>query len=676
MQVFLASLLLSQAALAVPGQFTHQGRLLDADGMPLEDDVTITFRLTAAETGGDVLWEEPLTVSLTNGFYSAILGADEEGNPIDIEVLSQAPVWLELQLDGEPAMFPRSPVHSVPYAAMATVAEEVAGGPVDAETVAVGGVPVINEAGEWVGPGSSVSWSDIEGMPEDFADGVDDDTHSDSLAELATSCVDGDIPVWDAVVEAWACDFDQDTLAGIGCLDGQLIHWSGDSMGWVCADDVDTFLTEEDVDSMVADNGYAMASEVFSGSFLDLVDVPAGLDDGDDDTQRTDGDIRGVVAAEALDMAAGTTMGGVDIATTADLSSPSWLTLADIPSDFADGVDNDTDSFAELGTSCSDGGVPSWDGVLGSWACGSVSDSDTLSDLDCTTGQLASFDSTLGAWACTDPAGVGGTSGLRSTAADLTVGESNGGDPFVSLDTPLSIPDDNTFGVTSTRYVAAADTVETISVDIEVTHGDMSQITVVLGSPTGTEITLYSEGEEGAADLNTNIGWITAPSTGDLYSFFDENPVGTWTLQVIDTGAETEGTLDSWTLRINEEWDGTAFVGESLTVQGTAEVRGQLTMAAGAPIVFSGVDGDETMQIGPDTGTTLYKLAAGCAGGRLGATSLNSTCTTQVCRTHSGGYYVFSCAGRCNIIRSGSWSSSSTSGESCSNTRLGEIILF
>ena len=103
MRVFLAFLLLSQAALAGPGQFTHQGRLLDADGMPLEDEVTITFRLTMAETGGDVLWEEPLTVSLTNGFYSAILGADEDGNPIDIDVLSQAPVWLELQLDGEPA---------------------------------------------------------------------------------------------------------------------------------------------------------------------------------------------------------------------------------------------------------------------------------------------------------------------------------------------------------------------------------------------------------------------------------------------------------------------------------------------------------------------------------------------------------------------------------------------
>jgi subtilisin-like proprotein convertase family protein len=314
--------------------------------------------------------------------------------------------------------------------------------------------------------------------------------------------------------------------------------------------------------------------------------------------------------------------------------------------------------------------------VLGSWACGTVSDSDTLSGLDCTTGQLASFDSTLGAWACSDPsAGVGGTSGLRSTAADLTVGESDGGAPFASLDTPLSIPDDNTFGVTSTRYVADADTVETISVDIEVTHGDMSQITVILGSPTGTEITLYSAGEEGSADLNTNIGWVTAPATGDLYSFFDENPVGTWTLQVIDAGAGTEGTLDTWTLRINEEWDGTAFVGQSLTVQGKAEVRGQLTMAAGAPIVFSDVDGDETMRINPTGMTPLYKMAGGCVSSSSGSEygvsygssqallTLSATCSTRM--MHYGGGWS-NCAG----------TGRTTSGiTTCTNTRVGSMLL-
>ena len=134
--VLAALCLFATTAHAVPAQFTHQGRLLDASGEPLEGEATITFRVTVAETGGDVVWEEPITVSLANGFYSAVLGADEESNPLDADAFSEAPVWLELQLDGEPAMFPRSPINAVPYAAMATVAEEVAGGPVDAERIA------------------------------------------------------------------------------------------------------------------------------------------------------------------------------------------------------------------------------------------------------------------------------------------------------------------------------------------------------------------------------------------------------------------------------------------------------------------------------------------------------------------------------------------------------------
>ena len=258
MQALLTAVFLSGPAAAVPGQFTHQGRLLDAEGTPLADSATITFRVMDEATGGSMLWEDDITVSLTNGFYAAVLGADEETNPLNVEVFSQDPVWLEIQLAGEAAMEPRSPIHSVPYATMATVAEEVSGGPVNASRVAIDGTLVIDDAGEWVGPSSPVNWSDIEGMPAGFADGVDDDTDTDtdSLADLGLSCTDGDIPVWDAVTGSWLCDMDQDTLALLDCEDDQIIRWSADSVGWVCADDTDTVLTEEAVDAMVENNGY------------------------------------------------------------------------------------------------------------------------------------------------------------------------------------------------------------------------------------------------------------------------------------------------------------------------------------------------------------------------------------------------------------------------------------
>jgi hypothetical protein len=326
MRSLLMSLLLFGAtAHAVPAQFTHQGRLLDAGGDALSGDATITFRVTDSDSGGTALWEETLTLPLTDGFYSAVLGASED-NPLDTAALAQAPVWLELQLEGEGAMAPRSPIHSVPYATMATVAEEVSGGPVDASQIAVDGTPVVNESGEWVGPAPTVNWTDIEGIPADFADGIDDDTDTgtDSFAALGTSCLDGDVPVWDAAVGEWACDMDQDMLAAIACLDGELIRWSGDAVGWVCAGDAETMLSEEDVDAMVSDNGYAMMSEVFSGSFLDLVDVAPGLADGDDDTQLTADEVDAIVADNGYAMAT-------------DIFSGSFSALTDVPEGLSDG---------------------------------------------------------------------------------------------------------------------------------------------------------------------------------------------------------------------------------------------------------------------------------------------------------------------------------------------------
>ena len=258
-------ILFSGAAQAVPAQFTHQGRLLGTDGTPLEGTTTLTFRVTNADAGGDILWEEAITVTLNSGFYSAVLGADEDGNPLDAEVFGQAPVWLELQVDGEEAMTPRSPVNAVPYATLATIAEELSGGPVDASEIAVGGTPIVNEAGEWVGPPSTISWTEIEGIPPGFADGIDDDIDTDTLATLGLSCLDGDIPVWDGVVGSWGCG-------------------------------VDAVLTPEEVDDIVADNGFAMADDLFSGSFLDLSDVPAGLSDGDDNTQLSEDEVDEMVA--------------------------------------------------------------------------------------------------------------------------------------------------------------------------------------------------------------------------------------------------------------------------------------------------------------------------------------------------------------------------------------------
>jgi hypothetical protein len=202
-------------------------------------------------------------VSLTNGFFSAVLGADEDDNPLDTDVLEQAPLWLEFQVTGQEPMTPRQPLVSVPYAAMAGVAERIVGG---------------------------MSWADISDIPAGFSDGVD----ADSLAGF--SCQEGDILVWDALLVDWACTPTVYT---------------------------DTQLTEAQVDAFVANNGYALAANLAaiatSGDWSDLGNVPAGLDDGDDDTQLSESTVEGYITNGAIDLAIGSSVGGSSMLTATDL---------------------------------------------------------------------------------------------------------------------------------------------------------------------------------------------------------------------------------------------------------------------------------------------------------------------------------------------------------------------
>jgi hypothetical protein len=268
----LVALSVSLSAHAVPSQYTHQGRLLDADEVPVEDTLEITFRMMDSESGGSALWEDTLTLTLENGFFNAVLGTDEEENPLDTEVLNQAPLWLEVQVAGEPTMVPRQPVLSVPYAAIAGEAEALDGGPVDATEISIGGIVVIDEDGQWVGTPPVIDWVDLTGVPADLADG-DDDTQ---LSE--------------AEVDAFVDDNGYALLADLSDY---------------------ALTTALDAYARVGD----LAAIAWSGDWADLTGVPADIADGDDNTQLDEAEVEDFVTNDALDLASGTTIGGAVIAT-------------------------------------------------------------------------------------------------------------------------------------------------------------------------------------------------------------------------------------------------------------------------------------------------------------------------------------------------------------------------
>ena len=174
--------LLLQDAFAVPVQMNHQGRLLDTDGEGLSGSHELIFRVFDDPENGDELWTETQTVNFINGYYSVLLGVDEENNALDDSVFANYPLYLELKVDGE-RLEPRHPMTSVPYAQIAGVAESVDGGVVNASEVMINGSQVIDDSGNWVGEAPTIDFADLDNIPPDLSDG-DDDTQLDQAGVL------------------------------------------------------------------------------------------------------------------------------------------------------------------------------------------------------------------------------------------------------------------------------------------------------------------------------------------------------------------------------------------------------------------------------------------------------------------------------------------------------------
>ena len=395
----LASLFVASAAWAVPSQLAHQGRLLDTEGVALAGEHALTFALFDAETEGNEVWSETITVNIVGGFYSVVLGADEETNPLDDLVLSNPPLWLELTVDDGAPLLPRHELLSVPYAVLAGTATNVEGGYVDASEIAVDGTTVIDASGNWVGPTPAVDWSDLSGVPAGLGDGVDADT----LGGL--SCSDGGVATFDLGTGLWGCGTDavlgsSDVLGfvdgavldlGIGStVNGVTIATTAD-LDWSMLSSVPLgFLDGDDADSLAAlscaDGGVAKFN------------LGTGLWGCGTDSVLGSGEVLGFVNGATVDVGAGSSMGGSALATVSDLT---WGSMGGIPTGFADGFDADT--LAALGLTCADGDRPGWDVGLSDWVCAPEGVAlDRLDTSAAASGQVMTFNGSSVEWE--DPA--------------------------------------------------------------------------------------------------------------------------------------------------------------------------------------------------------------------------------------------------------------------------------
>ena len=234
-------LLVPTLALAVPGQVTQQGRLVDANGDGLTGSHTISFSLFSDAAGTTSVWSEQHAVEVDEGYYSVVLGADSS-NLLDDTVLSLAPLYLGMTVDGGTLMQPLLEVNSAPYSILSGTAENLDGGYVDASSLYIEGDLVIDGNGDWVGnalPGSLASLGCVDGEEARYT------------AASGWECIDpGSHYTGAQAISAMGAEANTNPLNHARYTDAEAVTAVG-------AHTTDTQLDEAAVDAFVANNGYS-----------------------------------------------------------------------------------------------------------------------------------------------------------------------------------------------------------------------------------------------------------------------------------------------------------------------------------------------------------------------------------------------------------------------------------
>jgi hypothetical protein len=136
--------LCASAAAAVPITITHQGRLFDTEGQPIDDTLDVVFAFYDAPDATVPVWSEVHTIRFDQGYFSVELG---EAAPVDKPVFDGTARYLGITVGDDPEMLPRAKIASVPYALQAS---NVAGD-ITPNSISIGGRLVVDSSGVWVG---------------------------------------------------------------------------------------------------------------------------------------------------------------------------------------------------------------------------------------------------------------------------------------------------------------------------------------------------------------------------------------------------------------------------------------------------------------------------------------------------------------------------------------------
>lgn len=153
---------------------------------------------------------------------------------------------------------------------------------------------------------------------------------------------------------------------------------------------------------------------------------------------------------------------------------------------------------------------------------------------------------------CGDPVDLSLLIDYNDGAPNSTTGNSVMGTGVVlgvsqSVSPGLSIPDNNSTGITSTMTVSGTGGTVTanLNVDLNITHTWIGDLIVTLESPSGTQVILHNRTGSSADNIVGNYPGSLTPAQ-PLSAMIGDPLDGDWKMHVSDNAGADLGTLNSW----------------------------------------------------------------------------------------------------------------------------------
>ncbi len=113
-----------------------------------------------------------------------------------------------------------------------------------------------------------------------------------------------------------------------------------------------------------------------------------------------------------------------------------------------------------------------------------------------------------------------------------------------------AIPDMNESGISDKINCTRAGSLQSIKVEVDITHTYIGDLILTLVSPSGTTVTLHNRNGSSANNIQKifEIG-----NTSSLQILAGESINGDWSLEIQDMASRDEGTLNTWSIEISIE---------------------------------------------------------------------------------------------------------------------------